>query len=94
MKRLPVEEAAERVENFLNSMTMEIQMMARACGKSNVHDLEPEDLRSLTVEAALITGVPLAGMKIPLTIDALADAIAARMGATMNGHRTDVGVPH
>jgi glutamate synthase domain-containing protein 2 len=94
MKRLPVEEAAERVENFINSMTMEIQMMARACGKSNVHDLEPEDLRSLTVEAALITGVPLAGMKTPLTIDALADAIAGRMGATTNGHRTDIGVAH
>jgi glutamate synthase domain-containing protein 2 len=86
MKRLPVEEAAERVENFLNSITMEMQMMARACGKWNVADLEPEDLRALTVEAALVTGVPLAGMKTPLTVDALADAIAARLVTSADGH--------
>jgi glutamate synthase domain-containing protein 2 len=66
-KRLPPEEAAERVEGFLNSMTMEMQMMARACGKSDVHDLEPEDMRALTLEAALVTGIPLAGMDRPLT---------------------------
>jgi glutamate synthase domain-containing protein 2 len=95
MARLPVEEAAERVENFLNSMTMEIQMMARACGKSNVHDLEPEDLRALTIESALITGVPLAGMKIPLTVDSIAAAIAARLAGSENGHHTSVTVaPH
>jgi glutamate synthase domain-containing protein 2 len=61
MQRLPVEEAAERVQNFLQSMVMEIQMLARACGKANVHDLEPEDLRSLTLETALISGIPLVG---------------------------------
>jgi glutamate synthase domain-containing protein 2 len=61
MQRLPVEEAAERVVNFLNSMTMEIQMLARACGKNNVHDLEPEDLRALTLEASFITGIPVVG---------------------------------
>ena len=61
MARLDVEEAAERVVNFINTMTMELQMLARACGKANVHDLEPEDLRALTWEAAVITGVPLVG---------------------------------
>ena len=61
MKRLPIPEAAERVANFLHAMTLEIQMLARACGKSNVHDLEPEDMRALTVEAAAITGIPLVG---------------------------------
>ena len=39
----------------------EIQMLARCCGKSDVHNLEPEDLRSLTLEAEAITGVPLVG---------------------------------
>jgi glutamate synthase domain-containing protein 2 len=62
IKRLPVEEAAERVQNFLQSMVMEIQMIARACGKANVHDLEPEDMASLDLETALITGIPLVGM--------------------------------
>lgn len=59
--RLEVEAATERVANFLNAMTMEIQMLARCCGKSDVHNLEPEDLRSLTLEAEAITGIPLVG---------------------------------
>ena len=32
--RLEVEAATERVVNFINAMTMEIQMLARCCGKS------------------------------------------------------------
>lgn len=63
MKRLPIDEATERVANFLHAMTLEIQMLARACGKADVHDLEPEDLRALTVEAAAITGIPLVGTR-------------------------------
>ena len=61
MARLPIDEAAERVANFLTAMTLEVQMIARACGKANVHDLDPEDMRALTIEAALITGIPLVG---------------------------------
>jgi hypothetical protein len=60
-KRLEVEEASTRVYNFLTAMTMELQMLARACGKTNVHSLEPEDLCALTVEAAAMAKVPLAG---------------------------------
>jgi glutamate synthase domain-containing protein 2 len=63
MKRLPVEEAADRVANLLRAMTLEAQMLARACGKSDVHDLEPEDLRALTPEASMICGIPLAGTR-------------------------------
>ena len=60
-KRLVVEEAAERVYNFLHTLTLEVQMLARACGKTNIHSLEPEDLCALTVEAAAMARVPLAG---------------------------------
>jgi methylamine---glutamate N-methyltransferase subunit C len=60
-KRLVVDEAAGRVYNLLTAMTMELQMLARACGKTNVHSLEPEDLAALTVEAAAMAKVPLAG---------------------------------
>jgi glutamate synthase domain-containing protein 2 len=60
-KRLEVDEAAERVYNLLTAMTMELQMLARACGKTDVHSLEPEDLCALTVEAAAMAKVPLAG---------------------------------
>jgi glutamate synthase domain-containing protein 2 len=61
MARLDVEEGAERVARFLRAMASEMQMLARACGKADVHDLEPEDLRALTLEASMVTGVPLAG---------------------------------
>ena len=56
-----MEAATDRVANFLNAMTAEIQMLARACGKSNVHNLEPEDMRSLTLECEAMTGIPLVG---------------------------------
>jgi hypothetical protein len=59
--RLNVDEAANRVYNFLTAMTMELQMLARACGKTNVHSLEPEDLCALTLEASAMAKVPLAG---------------------------------
>jgi glutamate synthase domain-containing protein 2 len=59
--RLDVEAGAERVANFFHALTTEIQILARACGKSDVHHLEPEDLRALTLEASMITGLPLAG---------------------------------
>jgi methylamine---glutamate N-methyltransferase subunit C len=61
MARLPIDEAAERVANFMTAMTLEVQMLARACGKANIHDLDPDDLRALTIEAAAITGIPLVG---------------------------------
>jgi glutamate synthase domain-containing protein 2 len=60
-KRLVVDEAAQRVYNLLHAMTLECQMLARACGKTNVHNLEPEDLCALTTEAAAMARVPLAG---------------------------------
>jgi methylamine---glutamate N-methyltransferase subunit C len=60
-KRLHVDEAANRVYNFLHTLTLEVQMLARACGKTNVHSLEPEDLAALTTEAAAMARVPLAG---------------------------------
>jgi glutamate synthase domain-containing protein 2 len=50
-----------RLANFLSVLTMEAQTIARACGKSHVHNLEPEDLVALTVEAAAMARVPLAG---------------------------------
>jgi glutamate synthase domain-containing protein 2 len=61
MARLPIDDAADRVANFLTAMTLEVQMLARACGKANIHDLDPDDLRALTIEAAAITGIPLVG---------------------------------
>jgi hypothetical protein len=42
-------------------MTLEAQTIARACGKNHLHNLEPEDLVALTMEAAAMAQVPLAG---------------------------------
>ncbi|SEP19598.1 FMN-binding glutamate synthase family protein [Trujillonella endophytica] len=50
-----------RVANFLRVLTMEAQTVARACGKAHVTHLEPEDMVALTVEAAAMTRIPLAG---------------------------------
>jgi glutamate synthase domain-containing protein 2 len=61
MARLDVDEGAERVANLLQAMTLEIQMLARACGKADIHHLEPEDMRALTLEASMICGIPLVG---------------------------------
>lgn len=59
--RLNPQDAGRRLANYLKVMTLEAQTIARACGKSHVHNLEPEDLCALTVEASAMTGVPLAG---------------------------------
>jgi glutamate synthase domain-containing protein 2 len=53
--------AGRRLANYLAVLTLECQAIARACGKSHVHNLEPEDLVALTVESAAMAGVPLAG---------------------------------
>jgi glutamate synthase domain-containing protein 2 len=63
MQRLDIDEGAERVANLLRAMTLEIQMLARACGKSDVHHLEPEDMAALSLEASAICGIPLAGTR-------------------------------
>ena len=60
-KRLDPVKAGHRLANYLRVLTLEVQTLARANGKSDVHNLEPEDLAALTVEAAAMAGVPLAG---------------------------------
>ncbi len=60
-KRLDPELGGRRIANYLNCLTLETQTLARACGKSHVHNLEPEDMVALTVEAAAMAKVPLAG---------------------------------
>lgn len=61
IKRLNPIAAGKLLSNYLKVMTLEAQTIARACGKSHLHNLEPEDLCALTIEAAAMAGVPLAG---------------------------------
>ncbi len=59
--RLDPELGGRKIANYLNCMTLELQTLARACGKSHVHNLEPEDMVALTIEAAAMAKIPLAG---------------------------------
>ncbi|NJO79656.1 MAG: FMN-binding glutamate synthase family protein [Cyanobacteria bacterium RM1_2_2] len=60
-QRLEPEVGAKRVKNYLKTLNMELTTIARACGKQNVHHLEREDLVALTLEAAAMARLPLAG---------------------------------
>lgn len=59
--RLDPVEAGRRLANYLRVLTMEAQTIARACGKAHVCHLEPEDLVAVTIEAAAMARIPLAG---------------------------------
>ncbi|MCY4086630.1 MAG: FAD-dependent oxidoreductase [Actinomycetia bacterium] len=59
-------EAAERdeaAELFLKALAYEASIMPRCTGKTDIHNIEPEDLRSITVATAEATGLPLAGAR-------------------------------
>jgi len=59
--RLDPVAGGQRLANYLRVLTLEAQTLARACGKSHVLNLEPEDMVALTIEAAAMARVPLAG---------------------------------
>ena len=61
MARFDPVEGGRRLNNYLKVMTLEAQTIARACGKNHLHNLEPEDLCALTMEAAAMAKIPLAG---------------------------------
>ena len=60
-ERLNVKLAAHRIANYFTAMTNELVILAKACGKSNVHNLEREDLRAVSLEACAMTGIPFIG---------------------------------
>ena len=59
--RLDPRQGAHWLRNYVTTMVLELQTLARACGKTHVLNLEPEDMVALTVEAAAMARVPLAG---------------------------------
>lgn len=60
-KNLDVDEAAERVANYIKAITAEAVLLAKSAGKTKLKNLEREDLRSLTLETCAMTGIPLVG---------------------------------
>jgi glutamate synthase domain-containing protein 2 len=57
--KLNIEQASKNVANFLTACTEEVKMAAAACGKKNVHELNRNDLRSLSLLIKEITEIPL-----------------------------------
>ncbi len=60
-KRLILDEAAQRVANLLDSMSLDMRTITAAFGKKRVHDLGPNDLAALSLDASIMARVPLAG---------------------------------
>ncbi len=58
-----LEERITGAEYLIQSMASETSIMARCTGKTNVHNLEPEDLKTITIAASEATGIPLAGTR-------------------------------
>lgn len=54
------EDRIQAAENLLKSAAAEASMMARCTGKTNLHNLEPEDLRSVTLVTANASNILLA----------------------------------
>ena len=47
--------------NIIKASVGEASMMARCTGKTNLHNVEPEDLRAVTIATAAASGIPLVG---------------------------------
>jgi NADPH-dependent glutamate synthase beta subunit-like oxidoreductase len=61
----------ERLSRFVTASLMEVSMLARCCGKTDVRNLEPEDLRSLTIATSAATRIALVGSDEILTTERL-----------------------
>ncbi len=54
------EELSEAAESWIKATAQETAIIARCAGKTNVHNLEPEDMRTITLATSEALGVPLA----------------------------------
>ncbi|MCC6224794.1 MAG: alpha-hydroxy-acid oxidizing protein, partial [Microthrixaceae bacterium] len=61
---------AENAELFLNALRVEASIMPRCTGKTDIHNLEPEDLRAISVATSQALGIPLAGFNPKLAAPA------------------------
>jgi glutamate synthase domain-containing protein 2 len=59
--KFDIEAAAEKVANYIKAITNEAVLLAKSAGKTKLRNLEREDLRSLTLEACAMTGIPIVG---------------------------------
>ncbi|MCP4471374.1 MAG: glutamate synthase [Gammaproteobacteria bacterium] len=60
-QRLDVENASKRLANYLNSSVELMQVMARACGHSNLGEFNRDDLATFNHELAQLSGIEFSG---------------------------------
>lgn len=60
-----VEELQLAAVNWIKATADEAAIIARCTGKTNVHNLEPEDMRTITLATEEATGIPLASGRPP-----------------------------
>ena len=60
--RLPVEEAAQRLNRFLRATVELMQILARACGHSHLREFSADDLTTFDREMAHLTGIAYGGV--------------------------------
>jgi glutamate synthase domain-containing protein 2 len=60
-QRLNIQLTASRVSHYLRAILEEVEMLTQLTGKTDVRNLDRDDLRALTIDAAAITGTTLAG---------------------------------
>jgi NADPH-dependent glutamate synthase beta subunit-like oxidoreductase len=58
------EERAQGLAAILKANAGEASMMARCTGKTRLHNLEPEDLRCVTLATSKVTGIPVPGYNV------------------------------
>jgi glutamate synthase domain-containing protein 2 len=66
-KKLDIDDAAQKVANYIQGMTYEAVLIAKAAGKTALANMEREDLRSMTLESCAMTGIPLVGTNYTFT---------------------------
>jgi glutamate synthase domain-containing protein 2 len=66
-KKLDIDVAAQKVANYIQGMTYEAVLIAKAAGKTALANMEREDLRSMTLESCAMTGIPLVGTNYTFT---------------------------
>ena len=66
-KKLNIDDAAQKVANYIQGMTYEALLIAKAAGKTALANMEREDLRSMTLESCAMTGIPLMGTNYTFT---------------------------
>ncbi len=62
---LTVQDRRLMAENWIKGTVQETAIIARCAGKTNVHNLEPEDMRSITLATAEAMAIPLASGRAP-----------------------------